>query len=326
MRVDDPRPGRLLLAVTEDHEIQEERGRLPAAALGRLLVEKSRFAADLGVPWTHMVEAGSTLGLTAWAAERGDGPWRDLAREVRAHLAAEVARGNDVQPHLHAFNDPADPGFPYTLRDDGLAPSLAFLLTDAEERGAFASAGDGRKRLATTARAVAAVEEVGRLGDPDYRAVLWRSGLLDYGSTPADRAWSAVALRRAGLLAVSDLPKPASPRRWRVEPAFPIGWEDPAQPAPGGPLLQLPIAADLEGDFRMGPRRLVRRARASARRPPPRRTARSPPASTSSPCSPTTSSSTPAPAATSYASTRTTATGRSPSATSPPGGPPAPSR
>src|SRR5581483_2939665 len=46
-------------------------------------------------------------------------------------------------------------------------------------------------------RTVTALESIGRLADPDYRPVLWRSGLLEYGESEADRAWSAVAPGRA---------------------------------------------------------------------------------------------------------------------------------
>lgn len=275
VRVPDREPGRVLVAVTEDHEIHEERGSMPAAMLRRLLVDKSRFAADLGAPWTHMVEAGSTLALLDWATEeasdRSGKPWPALRSAIRRHLAEEVARGHDLQPHLHAFNDPAYGHFPYALSGDCLETPLRFLLTAPDRRGDWASAcppsgaaDEGAlDRLASVERAVAQVEEVGRLGDPDYSAVLWRSGLLDYGAAAAARAWSAVALRRAGLWADSDLAKPGSPLGSAVGPAFFAGWEEPFASEPGGPLLQLPIAANLEGDYLMGPRLLGRRARRS---------------------------------------------------------------
>ncbi len=276
VRVPDPEPGRVLVTVTEDHEIHEERGTLPPSMLRRLLVEKSAFAADLGVPWTHMVETGSVLAMPQAAEERGE-EWRDLGAAIRRHLAEQVAAGHDLQPHLHAFNDPAYGHFPYRLEAAGWRPSLRFLLTAAERRGDWASAcpppsrqaagdpPDGTfDRLASVERAVAQLEEVGRLGSPDYRAVLWRSGLLEYGDSAADRAWSAVALRRAGLLADSDLPKPGSPLHRAVRPAFAAGWEQPFTPhQAGGPLLQLPIVANVEGDYLMGRRLLARRAVAS---------------------------------------------------------------
>ena len=315
--------------MTEDHEIHEERGTLSASMLRRLLVEKSAFAADLGVPWTHMVETGSVLAMPRAAEARG-GAWRDLGVAIRRHLAEQVAGGHDLQPHLHAFNDPAYGHFPYRLDASGWRPSLRFLLTAAERRGDWASAcpppGHGRcparkprpatgptgptsdvrpvrpvrqvrrptsdrsddaegwrctrastfataatdppdgtlDRLASVERAVAQLEEVGRLGSPDYRAVLWRSGLLEFGDSAADRAWSAVALRRAGLLADSDLPKPGSPRHRAVRSAFAADWERPFTPVAGGPLLQLPIVTNLEGDYLMGSRLLERRAAASA--------------------------------------------------------------
>ena len=118
-------------------------------------------------------------------------------------------------------------------------------------------------RLSSTERAVAQVEDVARLGSPDHRPLLWRSGLLEYGDSREERAWSAVALRRAGLLAASDLAKPAGSGPDAVPPAFPCGWAKPFDPVTGGPLIQLPIVANTEGDYRMDAGRLARRARAS---------------------------------------------------------------
>lgn len=279
IQIPDPRPGRLLLTVTEDHEIHEERGHLGLPMLERLLVEKSRFASDRGVPWTHMVETGSTLAMPEAAADLGDETWRRLHASVRRHLVEEVAEGNGLEPHLHTFNDPAYGHFPYRLHhhqgEPGWQPHLRFLLTAAERRGDWASvcqppnqdpspsAEPMLNRLESVERAVAQLEELGRLGDPNYRPILWRSGLLEYGETPGDRAWSAVALRRAGLLADSDLPKPSSTRTEKVPAAFPAGWEQPFTPHPGGPLLQLPIVANLEGDYLMGPNKLQRRVHGS---------------------------------------------------------------
>ncbi len=265
--VDDPHPGRLLLTVTEDHEIHEERGLFSPDLIERVLVDKSQAAADQGVPWTHMVEVGSVLAMTRAAAPRGDA-WRRLWTAVRRHLVDEVARGHDVQPHLHTFNDPAYGHFPYTLEDDGWRPSLPFLLTEAQRRGDFSTvtpppgvADDVagiHDRLQAVEGAVAQLESVGRLGSSDYRALLWRSGLLEYGEGAADEAWSAVALRRAGLVAGSDV---LVSGETASSTAFPCGWTQPGCQDVHGPLLQLPIVANLEGSYLQGTRRLRKLAR-----------------------------------------------------------------
>jgi tetratricopeptide (TPR) repeat protein len=294
IRVPDRAPGKFLVTITEDHEIHEERGSMSVSMLRRLLVDKSRFASAQGMPWTHMVEAGSSLSLLEWAAATGDESWAELYESAKAHLAEEVAAGNDIQVHLHAFNDPAYSHFPYTVEGCDLRPSLKFLLTSPEARGDWALAcsppkpafsgsarilrasptptdpGSARTlraspprldRLQSVARAVSQVESVGRLGDPDYRAVLWRSGLLEFGDSDDDRAWSSVALRRAGLLAASDMGKPGSPLSSNVAPAFPASWAKPFDASSDGQLLQLPIASNLEGDYLMGSALLKRRAR-----------------------------------------------------------------
>ncbi|HEY6328541.1 MAG TPA: hypothetical protein VI756_04320, partial [Blastocatellia bacterium] len=274
--VPDPAPGKFLVTITEDHEIHEERGAIPASTLARLLVAKSRFASSLGIPWAHMVETGSALALLEWAAATGNSEWADLHEAAVSHLAEEVAAGNDIQVHLHAFNDPAYAHFPYKVDGCDLKPSLRFLLTSPEARRDWASAcpspasdgaetGPGLNRLQSVLKAVGQVESVGRLGDPDYRAVLWRSGLLDFGASDEERAWSSVALRRAGLLAASDVPKPGSPLSYDIGPAHWANWSRPFDRCPGGQLLQLPIAANVEGDYLMGPDLLIRRARKIAR-------------------------------------------------------------
>ncbi|MEM7585731.1 MAG: hypothetical protein AAF560_20240 [Acidobacteriota bacterium] len=272
IEVPDTAPGEILVAVTEDHEIHEERELLTPDLLRRLLVDKSRFAVEAAAveetaaPWTHFVETGSAMAMPAKAAESGDPVWQELLDATRDHLQQELARGNDLQPHLHAFNDPDSPDFPYRITADGWQPNLEFLLAAAEARGPWASScpppgrGAALDRFRSIERSVAWLEALARPVDPDYRAVVWRSGLLDFGSSPDDLAWSVAALRRAGLWADTDLPKPRSPGRVAVPPAFPTGWERPFEPCAGGPILQLPIVSNLEGDFVMGPGRLARRA------------------------------------------------------------------
>ena len=316
--------GRILLTVTEDHEIHEERGLFTPEQMHRVLVEKSRLAANLGVPWTHMVEVGSVLNMVptgapagawhlksdsragawhppdgvqktgawhqdqahpagawhpkddfpagAWHPPKGPqktGAWHRLWTAIRRHLAEEVAKGHDLQPHLHAFNDPTYSNFPYRFDADGWRPSYSFLLTDAQRRGDFASVcpppghptplARGWDRLRSVERAVAQLEAVGRLGDASYRPLLWRSGLLEYGLDEVDRSWSSVALRRAGLKADSDVVRP--PSSSGVPIAFMARGSRPFVPETSGSLLQLPIAANLEGGYLQGERRLRRLAR-----------------------------------------------------------------
>ena len=74
-------------------EIHEERGVLTPALLKRLLVDKSRFAADLGVPWTHVVETGSVIAMQDWTAADGQPVWEQLRHATRGHLTEEAMRG-----------------------------------------------------------------------------------------------------------------------------------------------------------------------------------------------------------------------------------------
>jgi tetratricopeptide (TPR) repeat protein len=265
LSVPDSSPGRVLVAITEDHEIFEDRGEFSLAALSHLFLDKSRFAGSLGLPWTHMIETGSCLGMLRRAGTIDDG-WEEMAGSVVDHLAGEMAGGGDLQPHLHWFNEPSSELFPYSFSPQGWRAGLGFLLTDWDARGDFAAAlpppprAGSADRVSVVERCAAQVEEIARRGHPDHRTVLWRSGLLELGFGTADCAWSTVALLRAGLRAVSDLPKPSVPLGI-ASPAFACSWEQPFEPDPAGPMLQLPIAANLEGDYLMGRSLLARNAR-----------------------------------------------------------------
>lgn len=252
VKVPDSSPGKLMVLVTEDHELWEERGTITRDDVERLLVEKSSFAAARFAPWTHMVEVGSGLDLLDWASEQ-DGAWRQARERVRAHLATEVQKGNDVQPHLHAFNLPSSADFPYELTAEGIVANKKFLMTAEEHRRDFARAYAPQERIMAVAEAVAKLEELAHSVATNYRALLWRSGQLEFGDTDAERAWSGVALLRAGLLADSDVPKKTFPPQ-STPTAFFATLEEPFTPRPsarpdGGEILQLPIAGNLEGDF-----------------------------------------------------------------------------
>lgn len=246
--VADATRGKILLVVTEDHELWEERGVMTRGDIDRLLVEKSKFAADRFAPWTHMVEVGSALALLDWSAKH-DAAWIDTRDRVREHLTAQVQGGNDIQPHLHAFNLPSSPEFPYHLTGEGIAADKQFLLTPEEKRRDFARAYPPCERIAAVADAVARLERLAHAADPTYRAVVWRSGQLEFGETDAERAWSSIALLRAGLIADSDVPKKTFALQALPRPAFFAAIEKPFEPHAGGELVQLPVTGNLEGDF-----------------------------------------------------------------------------
>lgn len=259
--VPDTTAGQLLVLVTEDHELWEERGTITRRDVERLLVEKSEFAARAYAPWTHMVEVGSSLRLLDWAVEQ-DASWSETRAAVRAHLAGEAANGNDLQPHLHAFNVPGSAAFPYRMTGQGLAADDAFLLTPEEERRDFARAYSPHERITAVADAVARVEQVALAGDPDYHAVLWRSGQLEFGDSPEERSWSAVACLRAGLWGDSDIGR--GERSAGEVTAFLADVSDPFAPCACGVLAQLPVLNNLEGDYIKEARALARDARQTA--------------------------------------------------------------
>ncbi len=271
VNVNDPTPGNILVAVTEDHEFQEERGELLVDDLKALFLDKARLTASLGVPITRMVEVGSAIKTLRWAENTSlDSRWGDLQREVECELADEVIRGLDVQPHLHAFNDPEFDHFPYGVLSDRLVLSDKFLNTSWNLRGDWASVSSPPERnlksktdrLASAERTISEVERIGYLSDPDYAALVWRSGLLEFGEDPVSRLWSTVALLRAGLLADSDVLAPSEDSLFKKQASgFAASWNDPFQEGANGPILQLPIAQNLEGSYMSSARTLARRVR-----------------------------------------------------------------
>lgn len=248
--VPDDAPGQILIVNTEDHEIWEERGAMSLDELRRLFITKSNVAAQRLHPLTQMIEVGSTLAMLDEAAKHNE-EWCTLRDEVRTALVQNVAAGGDLQPHLHAFNDPSSPDFPYRVEAQAWSTDHRFLLTAEERRRDFARAFTPPERIARVAEVVAQIENLGRQGDANYRAVLWRTGQLELGDDANERAWSAVALLRAGLLADSDLRADS--------PACFASIADPFVPRANGELIQLPIWSNLEGNFLTDARALQRR-------------------------------------------------------------------
>jgi len=259
--VRDPRPGHAFYVITEDHEIYDERETAELDVVRRTIVDKSKLAERIangaGAPWTHMVDVGS-LALLGWAAERSPS-WRALHEDAREHLVDAVTQGNDLGLHVHGFHLPEAPGFVHGFDPEGdrVTTEAGFLEATIPERGfwsrAFPELGAPEivgSRCWATWRGVAALESLGRLGDPCYRVALFRAGSLDYGDDAAERGRSTELLRRLEVLADSDVPKPRLYHRIISPTPYAISRDirDPVAPVDGR-LLEIRAEFNIESDF-----------------------------------------------------------------------------
>jgi tetratricopeptide (TPR) repeat protein len=264
VEVPDEEPGCMYYVITEDHELYDEREETGPQAARTTLVEKSRLAERIanaeGAPWTHVVDVAS-LSLVAWAADcsRTDA-WRAVYRECADHLAEAVENGNDLGLHMHAFHDPAGPVFAHGFDEerDVVTTNSTFLETPLPERGfwsrAYPALGDtdaAGSRAWATWRGIGRLEALGRLGDPRFRVTLFRAGSYDLGDDAGERGRSLGLLRRLGILADSNVPKPRLYHRLASPSAYPVS-DDPRRPEgspAAGRLLEIRPEFNIESDF-----------------------------------------------------------------------------
>ncbi len=272
--VPDEAPGELLWIITEDHELHEHDETISAEMAREILVDVSKYAeqqaGERGVPWTHMVEAGSALALLDWTlaqAQEHDadaqavGKWRQVRDDAVAALAEGVAAGHDLGIHLHAFNTPecANFAYSYDAQRHVLACSDRFLLAHGPERGYFAKAfarlGDADNadgRLGGLLSALERIEAVGRLGRPGFQALLFRAGSFEFSDGAGDDVRSLRTLRRAGVPADSSWPKPsfytAGPPHNPLR-ASRDGYQKPANGLADHGTMEIRAEYNIEGDY-----------------------------------------------------------------------------
>lgn len=272
--VPDEAPGELLWIITEDHELHEHDEAIRAEVVREILVDVSDYAQQLagerGVPWTHMVEAGSALALLDWtlAQAQAHDPdpdaaagWRQVRDDAVAALAEGVAAGHDLGIHLHAFNTPECANFAYAYdpKRHALRCSDKFLLAHGPERGYFAKAfarlgdvDDADGRLGGLVSALERIESVGRLGRPGFQALLFRAGSFEFSDGAGDDVRSLRALRRAGVPADSSWPKPsfytAGPPENPLR-ASRDGYQKPAKGMADHGTMEIRSEYNIEGDY-----------------------------------------------------------------------------
>jgi tetratricopeptide (TPR) repeat protein len=226
-QVRDTAKGRVFLLVTEDHESRLHRDQMVTGrkAISKPheveldLVEKSREANALaekyGIKWTHMLDAGTAIGLPVWAGKRSNA-WRQLSNRVQEYYKSAYVRGHDCQLHLHLSGVPESYFFCYNYdshndevsfdldKKDSVFPGWQ-INSWANVVGKYGRPKDVNSRLGSIAHTKKLVGGVLMEDFPAYQPVFFRAGQWDLGANTAEREKSILALRKNGILADSSL-------------------------------------------------------------------------------------------------------------------------
>jgi tetratricopeptide (TPR) repeat protein len=229
VRADPREEGRILLAITQDHEQTSggglaEKGSRPAQVSPREakieLVDKLQLAEWIAnnnrITWSHVVDIGSSLLRLSWAQHTPFSPeWNRLFPELSTALRNSIAHGHDVQLHIHGYNVPGnrfsrqyydEPTRTIRFAHDASRPGDATgshraWAQNYEEYGNWR---DSETRLGSLFKGVSLLEGELHETDPNYRALFFRAGEYEFGSTKASVAASIQALRSNQILGDSD--------------------------------------------------------------------------------------------------------------------------
>lgn len=221
VKVEDREEGTIFHIITEDHELPEFRKNYDVDSTRLVILQKSALADEIalkyGAVWTHLVEAGSSYYLIKWAAEKSENEeWTLLLREIEDYFSEVTYKGNDLGVHIHAFQIPNAPHFPFSFdtEEDRIEMSDAFLASGLLSRKYWAriysSLGDCTEphtRAGSLFEVLKIIEHFGRLGNPDFRAVFHRTGSHEFAQGSIDEITSILALRKLKLLVNSDVSK-----------------------------------------------------------------------------------------------------------------------
>ncbi len=224
--VEDPEEGRVFLVLTEDQEVAIRRERMGAGENGRFRVEEARLdliakseraeriAERFGFAWTHMLDVGTALGMVKWAA-RSSPSWAALSEELARHYSGSLARGHDIQLHLHLSAVPDSYFFCYSMNHDPRT-----VVFDLQKKNRYfpgwqvnswanvvprlGSARDIDSRRGSLMWAKRSLEEAVVPARFDWSPILFRAGQWDFGKSLAEREKSVLALAESGILADSS--------------------------------------------------------------------------------------------------------------------------
>jgi len=220
-RVEDTSPGRIFLVLTDDHETNLYRDRMQNGLGYQIrpdetecdLVAKTYAAQALAekysLKWTHLLDAGTALGLPKWAA-RLSPIWNQVWRNIKACYRGGLLRGHDHQVHLHLSAVPESYFFCYS---HAVPDNVVF---DLKKRGRqinswanvvrrYGRPSDPNSRLGSLIHSARITGSV--MGQPSqpHQAVLFRAGQWDLGNCTAEREKSLMALRESFFLADSSV-------------------------------------------------------------------------------------------------------------------------
>ncbi len=221
--------GRIFFVITEDLEQiggfphggrNPKKFRITAADLHADLVSKVAFgdsiANENGIKWTHMVEFGSALlRPKLLSAGHYGGMWDNLFGAIARGYAQSLARGNDIQLHVHAY---AVPGNRLNRQFFDTASGCILFAGNKEKvqdgsgkNGAWAynysSLGkttDWESRSGSVARGKMELESILGPYDSAYSTIAFRAGEYEFGDPGDETEKSVAALRWNNILCASD--------------------------------------------------------------------------------------------------------------------------
>lgn len=215
--------GRIVFAITEDHEQTSGFGRVAHVTASEAkieLVDKTRLAEALaqrcGVRWSHVVDVGSSVLRLKWAQAQSTLPeWRELWKARRQSLIDTLAQGHDVQLHVHGYNIPGNrlsrqyyDAASQSVRFEGNVTRTGPLDGThgawAENFMNFGDWADESTRVGSVFAGINLLEGEIHAANPDYQVLFFRAGEYEFGKDRASVAQSIQALRMNQILADSD--------------------------------------------------------------------------------------------------------------------------
>jgi len=198
----------ILHLITDDHEWSITPGKSegkPYLSIHEAeiqLVEKGKLinqiAAECEIPWTHLIDIGSYL-LIKKAAEYYPQTWGELVEKFHEFLTETILTGNDLGIHVHPDKS--------HLAAEKYEVDKIWIKEEVPTWGELCGVGESNNlesKLGLLLAGKKLVEEYGKLGNPNYKAVFFRAGKYSTGRNFKETCDSMEALWKAGLYICSD--------------------------------------------------------------------------------------------------------------------------
>ena len=224
--VEDESEGEIYFVLTEDHETSYRSGKILNETRFDItleqarvdLIDKSAFANKVanryGIKWTHMIDVGTALGLMRFAGSV-DTNWNKFYEDLKNYYTSAYRSGHDCQLHIHLVALPESYFFCYnyskSTKNLVFVPDKKKRFFPLKQQNSWANVvpvyGNPKKidtRLGSLTFIKNELENILCSESPNHRAVLFRAGQWDLGNNIGEIETSALALKKAGILADSS--------------------------------------------------------------------------------------------------------------------------